>query len=139
MYTFCNMRDARIIVTGDSLRFPHDGPGGAPCDAVELVASSIGMPWDDVTHLRRASQEDVQRLQNMPRYVAGIGLEHAADLLPSATELIVFDIPRLRLKRQRYGEQIAAVLSEARSRGIAHHYFSDASEFRSKYLGSLQT
>ena len=130
------MTDARIVVTGDIPRFPQDGPGGSPCDAVELVASRIGVSWDDVTHLRHASPEDVQRLQNMTHYVAGVALDHAEMLLSSATELVVFDIPHLRLRRQRHARQIEAVLTAARNLGVSHQYFGDISQFKQTYLNT---
>lgn len=130
--------DARILVTGEIPHFSQGGPGGAPCDAVDLLAAAARMSWDDVVHVPAGNQEQLDRLQAMPRYIASVGLKDVAEALPSATELVVFGEERRGLLHRAQARRIASVLDLAATNNIEVYRFAGAEHFSYAYAAALR-
>lgn len=121
------MSERRIIVSGDIPHLPHGGPGGAPCDAVDALASATGISWDHVLHLDRYKDKQalMERLGALPCYVASVDLKDVPSTLASATDLVIFeDQHKWRpLQRARHDEMAMRLFGIAINRGISGYWF----------------
>lgn len=131
------MADTRLLVTGDIPHFTDGGPGGAPCDAAELIAMEAGISWDNVVHVEQGDQRGLNRLQTMPQYVASVSLKDVEQALPSATELVVFNTHPNRFIGRHRARQVGAVLLLASQQRVSFRYFIHDEQFRQDYLDKL--
>jgi hypothetical protein len=140
------MSQRRIIVTGDIPRFAKGGPGpdgAAPCDATDLIAMNIRMPWGNVTHLnhrpmtqsRRAFTERLQELHSLPNYVAAVALHDIETVLPSATDVFLFDLPRHGLQHIARRQQIGLLTTDYQESGTQFqlHHIRRVDDFLADY------